>query len=121
MDGAAGLLHHARGLIGRGWTQHADARAGDGSVVHPWDSRAAKWSLLGALVAAVEHTAASQGEHAAIRSLAHTCALLADILDTDSLERWNDSTGRTGNEVSTALDRALAERTPDSFPGFTPN
>ena len=44
------LPRHARRLIEGGWTQHADARAADKSVVHPCDERAVSWSLLGALV-----------------------------------------------------------------------
>jgi hypothetical protein len=100
------LLDRARRLIARGWTQHADARAADHSPVHPWDDRAASWSLLGALVAAVEHTAATRGEQTAMSELAHTCILLADTVDTDSLEHWNDSPERTRNDVLAALDHA---------------
>ena len=106
MDGGTRLLHHARRLIERGWTQHTDARAADDTPVHPWDARAASWSLLGALVAAVEHTADTHGEQAALRELAHTCILLADTLDTDSLDDWNDAPARTGKDVIAALDRA---------------
>jgi hypothetical protein len=120
MDAGTGLLGHARQLVNLGWTQHADARDADGSPVRPWDTRAASWSLLGALVAAVECIAAVEGEQAAISELAHTCIQLADFLDADSLEQWNDSPGRTSNDVLAALDRA-ATRTakhrhePDGF------
>jgi hypothetical protein len=121
------LLEHARDLIERGWTQHADARAADENVVHPCDGRAVSWSLLGALVAAVEHVAAAEGEHAAIRQLARTCLLLADVVDADSLERWNDAGERGRDEVVAALDRASAhvdEETAaqeDDFRGFSAN
>lgn len=102
------LLEHALELIRRGWTQDTDARAADATPVRPWDDRAASWSLLGALVAAVEHTAAVDGEHAAISELAHACILLADILDTDSLDVWNDSPDRSHDEVLAAIETAAA-------------
>jgi hypothetical protein len=117
------LPRHARDLIERGWTQHADARAADDSVVHPCDDRAVSWSLLGALVAAVEHIAASQGERAAIGQLTRTCIRLADILDTDSLEQWNDARERARDDVVAALDQAtidLPEQQHD-VPGYSPN
>lgn len=107
------LPRHARHLIERGWTQHADARAADDTAVHPCDERAVSWSLLGALVAAVEHVAADEGEHAAVSQLARTCVVLADILDTDSLEEWNDAEKRARENVLAALEQAAAE-TPQS-------
>ena len=106
MDGGTRLLQHARQLVDRGWTQHADARAADKSSVHPWDDRATSWSLLGALVAAVERIAATDDEHTAISELARTCIHLADTLDADSLEHWNDSADRTREDVLSALDHA---------------
>lgn len=123
MSGDTRLLRHARRLIERGWTQHADARAADNSVVHPCDGRAVSWSLLGALVAAVEDVAGSEGEPAALGQLARTCTLLADIVDTDSLDQWNDARERVRDDVLAALGQAARE-TPgrqDAFPGFSPN
>lgn len=117
------LPRHARRLLERGWTQHADARGADQSVVHPCDGRAVSWSLLGALVAAVEHVAASDGEHVALGQLARTCNLLADIVDTDSLEQWNDAGERVREDVLAALDWATTDipEQQDAFPGFSPN
>lgn len=108
MDIGTGLLQQARQLVERGWTQHADARAADNSIVRPWDDRATSWSLLGSLVAAVERIAATDGEHTAIRELVRTCIVLADLLDTDSLEHWNDDPECTGRDVLAALDDATA-------------
>jgi hypothetical protein len=99
-------MSNARRLIERGWTQHADARADDHRPVQPWDVRAASWSLLGALVAAVEDAATAHGERVAFSELARTCILLADTLDSDSLAQWNDSPGRNRTDVLAALDRA---------------
>ena len=102
------LLVHARELVAQGWTQHADARAADDSVVHPWDATAVRWSLLGALVAGVEEAASIHGEAAALKELARTCVLLADAVDADSLELWNDAAERTQFDVLAALDNAIA-------------
>jgi Transposase len=102
------LLLHARELVAQGWTQHADARAADDSVVHPWDATAVRWSLLGALVAGVEEAALGRGEAAALKELARTCVLLADAVDADSLELWNDAAERTHLDVLAALDGAAA-------------
>jgi hypothetical protein len=115
-------------LIAAGWTQHADARAPDDTAVQPWESRAVRWSLLGALVAAVEHSAANRGEPTALRDLARTCILLAESVDADSLEDWNDTPDRTLDDVLDALDQAAAlttshdhdEDTDEPFL-FTPN
>lgn len=109
-------------MIEKGWTQGADARAADGGAVHPCDGRAVSWSLLGALVAAVEQVAGTEGEHAAIPQLARTCLLLADIVDTDSLERWNDAPERGRDDVLAALDRATKEfERGDDSSGFSLN
>jgi hypothetical protein len=122
MGGGTRLLQHARQLVDRGWTQHADARASDKSSVHPWDNRATTWSLL---VAAVERIAATDDEHTAISELARTCIHLADTLDTDSLEHWNDAPDRTREDVLSALDHAtfLSESRQDgqSPRGLSPN
>lgn len=108
MNGVPYLLAHARRLIAIGWTQQADARDADDTPVHPWDSRAVRWSLLGALVAAVEHTATDRGEPAALQDLARTCILLAETLDSDSLQHWNDTRDRSPLDVLGALDDAAA-------------
>lgn len=56
------LLLQARKLIGQGWTQHADARDCEEQAVEPWSPHAVAWSLLGALVAALEaETAENEG------------------------------------------------------------
>ena len=103
MDGEIRLARQAHDLIDRGWAQHADARAADGNAVHPCDDTATSWSLLGALVAALESVAGLDGERPAFDELASTCVRLADIVDSDSLEDWNDDTARTHDEVLAAL------------------
>ena len=97
------LARQAHDLIERGWSQHVDARAADGSAVHPCDDTATSWSLLGALVAALERVAGAEGERPAFDELARTCVRLADVVDSDSLEDWNDDPARTHDEVLAAL------------------
>jgi hypothetical protein len=111
MDASPLLLDYARRLIATGWTQHADARDTNNTAVHPWDKHAVSWSLIGALVAAVEHTATNRGEPAALRDLARTCILLAETVDADSLEHWNDNPDRTSHDVLNALDQAAGSTT----------
>ena len=98
-------------MIEGGWAQRADARGADGEAVEPWSRGAAAWSLLGALVAAVE-AEATKNEPLAIDGLAEACVALAAVIDDDSLESWNDDPTRTRAEVLNVLARA-AERASD--------
>jgi hypothetical protein len=101
------LLFQARKLIGQGWTQHADARDSREQPVEPWSPEAVAWSLLGALVAALEAEAA-ENEPLAVGQLAAACVALAAVIDHDLLEAWNDDPTRTQEDVLDALDRAEA-------------
>jgi hypothetical protein len=114
---ATSLLDGAARLIGQGWAQGADARDGDGAAVKPWEYDAVAWSLLGALVACMEKVAESS-EGDALHSIAAACHALAEILDTESLEAWNDAPERTQVEVADALRlaAAAASRAPTSQP-----
>lgn len=105
MSSGGTLLLHARNLIARGWTQEADARDAQGRSIQPWNPNAVTWSLLGALVAALE-SEAEKNEPLAIRELAVACAALAAVIDDDSLEAWNDRRARTREDVLAAIDRA---------------
>ena len=105
-DGARTLLQEAYELVRRGWSQHADARAVDGAVVRAWDADAVAWSLLGSLVASIELRADADGA-IPIQQLATACSGLADVVDADSLELWNDDPMRTHAEVLDALSRAV--------------
>jgi hypothetical protein len=101
------LLVHARQLVENGWTQHADARTADGQVVDPWNPAAVCWSLLGALVAALE-AQTDDDDQFAIGQLAVACVSLAQVLDRDSLTTWNDDPSRTRESVLAALDDATS-------------
>jgi len=122
MADAAGLLRRARGLIGSGWTQGADARGADGTPLDPWSDEAASWSLLGALVAALEE-AEVRDQALSLTELALALDGLAGFVDDDSLARWNDAPGRTLIQVESALAAAAteAERSPSHRVGFWQN
>ena len=101
------LLVHARKLIQQGWTQHTDARDADGRPIQPWSSQAVAWSLLGALVAALE-AETGENERLAVDRLASACIALAAVIEHDSLDSWNDDATRTPDDVLDTLERAEA-------------
>src|SRR5689334_814756 len=122
MTDAAALLRRARELIGSGWTQGADARAADGTPLDPWSDEATAWSLLGALVAALEEGEAHD-RALPLTELALALDALAGFVDDDSLARWNDGPGRTLPQVEAALADAATEveRSPSHTAGFSQN
>ena len=122
MTHAAGLLRRARELVGSGWTQGADARAADGTPLDPWSDEAASWSLLGALVAALEE-AEAHDRALPLTDLALALDALAGFVDDDSLARWNDAPGRTLPQAESALAAAAteAERSPGHTVGLSQN
>jgi hypothetical protein len=116
------LLRNAGELVAVSWTQNADARAADGSVVDPWDNDAVSWSLLGALVAGHERLLTLVEETVALSELAVACLLLASVVDSDSLTDWNDLPERTQTQVLAAIDTAARrELQPPAEPTFSAN
>lgn len=109
MDDPGGrrLLRNARELVAGSWCRAADARDARGQAVEPWDEAAVSWSLLGALVAALEDEAARAGE-LPVDQLAAALYALADLIDRDSLADWNDDPVRTEAEVLAVLAGAEA-------------
>jgi hypothetical protein len=109
MPGAAALLLRARELVVAGWAQAADACAADGRAVEPWADDAVAWSLLGAVVAALEEQQERAGGELPLGELAVGLHALAGFVDDDSLSGWNDAPGRTCAEVEAALAAAAEE------------
>jgi hypothetical protein len=101
------LLWGTRELVARGWSQGADARDGAGIPVDAWSPTAERWSLLGALVAVLEREASASGEIPLADVAAALCAL-AELIEADSLELWNDAPGRGQAEVLGVVDAAAA-------------
>ncbi len=103
--GSVELLRRACDLVRSGWSQHADARSAEGVEVQPWQKTAVAWSLLGALVAALEERA-DHGRNLPLDHLAAALNELAEHIDDDSLTNWNDDPTRTHNDVINALEAA---------------
>jgi hypothetical protein len=101
------LLRNARDLVAQSWCRGADARDGVGAAVEPWDESAESWSLLGALVAVLEHEAAVRGE-LPLDQLAVALDALAGLIDEESLADWNDDPRRTHADVVAVLRDAEA-------------
>ena len=105
-DESAALLRSTRRLIARGWTQRADARDRHGLPVEPWAPAAETWSLLGAIVAALEQHAQLTQRELPLSHLAGALDELAGLIEDDSLAAWNDHPGRTQHHVLSVLDAA---------------
>jgi hypothetical protein len=112
------LLSEARELIAHGWTQGADARDASGVPVDAWAPTAVSWSVLGALVAVLEHEAATTGE-IPLDELAAALYALANVVDTDSLATWNDGFNRNQAEVLGVVDAATNTYVPPVSAGPT--
>jgi hypothetical protein len=98
------ILARARELVAFGWCQGADARDASGAPVEPWSESAVSWSLLGALVAAVDLPA--QPDDVVLGPLRRALSALAEVIDEPLLAVWNDDAGRTPHEVVRTLDAA---------------
>jgi hypothetical protein len=103
--GSVELLQRACDLVRAGWSQDADARSAEGVEVQPWHQTAAAWSLLGALVAALEEQA-NNGRDLPLDDLAAALNELAAVIDDDSLTNWNDEPTRTHDDVINTLEIA---------------
>jgi hypothetical protein len=108
---AVELLRRASDLIRRGWTQHAESRDIAGAAVDPWQRAAICWSLLGALVAALEEQS-DRGVDLALGQLADALDALALFVDSDSLADWNDDPRRTQDDVIGVLEAAVDAAVP---------
>src|SRR5205085_10411432 len=83
------ILTRASDLIGFGWCQGAEARDSEDAPTEPWSERAVRWSLLGALVAAVDLP--PDPEPAFLGALRRALSALAEVIDEPSLSAWNDA------------------------------
>jgi anti-sigma regulatory factor (Ser/Thr protein kinase) len=101
---AAAVLARATRRIREGWCQHTEARDMAGTPVEPWSEQAAAWSLLGALVSALDGPVATPD--VPLPALADAMSALATLVDDDSLSGWNDAPGRTQQDVIAVLERA---------------
>jgi hypothetical protein len=103
---AAELLGRAHGYVRKGWCQGADATDASGEPVEPWSAEATRWSLLGAIVAALDRPESRSGRELPLGALATAMGALADLIYEPSLGRWNDDPLRSQQEVLTVLEGA---------------
>jgi hypothetical protein len=103
---AAQLLGRAQDYVRQGWCQGADATDAFGEPVEPWSAEAVCWSLLGAIVAALDGPGSTTPHELARPALAEAMGALADLIYEPSLARWNDDPLRSQQEVLTVLERA---------------
>jgi hypothetical protein len=101
------LLEEARRLVATSWASGAEARDANGYGVDPWEEQAVSWSLLGAIVAALEREA-SRNRELPLAELAAALSALARVIDADSLVEWNDRPHQTQGNVVATLERAAA-------------
>jgi hypothetical protein len=59
-----------------------------------------------------------EDEEAALAALALACLSLADVLDSDDLQVWNDAPCRTQADVLAIFDEAIARQRPAPPPMF---
>jgi hypothetical protein len=102
------LLLGAADLVARGWVQGTDAVDANGTPVEPWSQSAVGWSLLGALVAALQRRTPAGGPPP-VGELAAACVALVEYVDHDLLDVWNDDPHRTQADVLAALRAAIEE------------
>ena len=104
---AAEILRRAHDLVAFGWCQDVDARDASYRPVQPWSSQACYWSLLGALVAALDAPRGARLESPQlIAELRLALEALSETMTAWSLKDWNDDGGRTQGEVLDTLTAA---------------
>lgn len=104
---AGEILRRAHSLVDFGWCQRADATDAMCEPVHPWSVRACRWSLLGALVAAIGIPKAGEAESdAVVAELRVALLAVGEIVSDPSLEQWNDHPTRTQADVLAMLAAA---------------
>jgi hypothetical protein len=104
---ATEILSRAHDLVSFGWCQGADARDATHLPVQPWSSKACYWSLLGALVAALDAPPDAMPESPElIAELRLALVAVSETMTAWSLEDWNDDTERTQAEVIETLAAA---------------
>ena len=119
-------LKEARGLVERGWTQGVAARDKHGEGCWAHSPLAAQWCAVGAASAATYDDPVDDGRpfSAVLRTtfsavLDALTGALGDLWDVEKkefappwfavevLSKWNDSPGRSKNEVLRLYDRAI--------------
>jgi hypothetical protein len=106
---ATEILRRAHDLVAFGWCQGADATDARHQPVQPWSSDACCWSLLGALVAALDAPRdPGTDSPELIAELRIALVAISETITSWSLESWNDDAARTQQDVIGTLAAALS-------------
>jgi hypothetical protein len=103
---ATEILRRAHSLVAFGWCQGTDATDATGQPVEPWSAHACRWSLLGALAAALDTPEHTPETPELIAELRLALVAISDLIPDWSLEHWNDHPRRTQATVTETLARA---------------
>jgi hypothetical protein len=103
---AAEILRRAHSLVEFGWCQGADATDAADQPVDPFSANACHWSLLGALVAALDTPERNPESPELIAALRLALVAISDLIPDWSLQHWNDHPARTQAGVIDTLARA---------------
>ena len=106
------VLRKAKGHIAQGWTQKFYAKKTGGGYTWPNDPMAVCYCPIGAMMKAIDvgmQLPFEQDEQSKLNQFHTTYHILMRYLDTgfDSIVRWNDSEGRTQDEVLFLFDKAI--------------
>lgn len=102
-DDAQAIRRRAAALVRRGWTQGVYATDAGGHYQDWESSRACRFCAEGALRRAALEAGAPTLDTAINRALALTLVCAREV-GTRSLSAWNDTPGRTADEVAAALE-----------------
>lgn len=97
------ILQEARSYIARGWCAYAYARDTNCSPINPTTPDACCWDIRGALYKANHQLGFTY--QTALYVTARRA--LRTSVQSELLEEWNDTPGRTQAEVLAAFDRAI--------------
>ena len=105
-------LLSVRDLIGRGWTQHTNARDKDGLIIFAQAETATCWCLTGAVEAALSthRPRTLMHQHAVEGAIVHAVES-KNVINMNKVTTWNDNPHRTKAEVTATCERAVAEYT----------
>jgi hypothetical protein len=99
------MLRKARGFLERGWAQGSFAVDAEGEKVVPGDDSACAWCVQGSLLAASNWKASAETE--LITTVLLEYSRKGRSPESASIVKWNDTPGRTKEEVLTLFDKTI--------------
>lgn len=100
------ILDRAQQLIASGWVRSTEAVDINGKSCVPWDERAAKWCIVGAVRAITHYMDNDQAAHNYCVSIINVAN--ANVLHAGSAPAVNDPPGTTQEQVIRVFENAKA-------------